>query len=56
MHLLMRLWYLSAMTPHVQMRALFSMPSSPGAVLGVKDMRAHRHSAQVMFIHSILST
>ena len=49
----MNLWYSSAATSHVQMRALFSMLSSPGAVLGVNDMSACRHSAWVISIHSI---
>ena len=35
------------------MRALFGIPSSPGAVLGVNDLRAQKHSAQVISVHSI---
>ena len=45
---------MSAVTSHVQMRALFSILSSPGAVLGVNDLRAWKHSAQVISVHSIL--
>ena len=41
------------MTSHVQMRALFGIPSSPGAVLGVNDLRAWKHSAQVISVHLI---
>ena len=51
----MKMWYSSDMTPHVHMRAWFSMPSSPGAVLGVNDLRACRHSAREMSVHSISS-
>ena len=43
--------YSSAVTSQVHVRALFGIPSSPGAVVGVDVISARKHSSWVISVH-----